>query len=277
MTGIDTNMVSSSVAAAKTHLSEAEKLRLQKAAKDFEALFIGYMLKSMKSTVPESDYLGDGFGGDIMGSMFDTELAGQISKGSPLGIAEKMYQKLTGESLKKAATNGAASYTGHAQTKALPQRHQAKVSPQKTVPSQSMEKRIGQYQHLIDTSAQKNGVDSTLIKAVIATESAGHVYAQSSQDAKGLMQLIDSTASDMGVKNVWNPKENIEGGAKYLRKMLDTFDGNVELAVASYNAGPGTVQKHGGIPPIKETKEYVNRVMKYWNYFQQQKVNGDGK
>jgi soluble lytic murein transglycosylase-like protein len=79
----------------------------------------------------------------------------------------------------------------------------------------------------------------------------------------------------MGVRNVWNPRENIFGGAKYLQQLLERFRGNLEQAVASYNAGPGAVEKHGGVPPIKETKEYVRRVMSYMQYFQQQEIMGD--
>jgi len=80
------------------------------------------------------------------------------------------------------------------------------------------------------------------------------------------MQLIDSTASNMGVKNVWDPKENIFGGTKYLSQMLRKYNGNVNLALASYNAGPVNVQKYGGVPPFEETQNYIKRVIGYFNH-----------
>jgi soluble lytic murein transglycosylase-like protein len=85
------------------------------------------------------------------------------------------------------------------------------------------------------------------------------------------MQLIDTTAAEMGVVNVWDPEDNIFGGAKYLSKLLNRFEGNVKNAVASYNAGPEAVKKYNGIPPYKETRNYVEKVMNYFEYFRQLK------
>ena len=111
-----------------------------------------------------------------------------------------------------------------------------------------------------------------MIKAVIAAESGGDRNAVSPKDAKGLMQLTDSTASDMGVRNVWNPGENIQGGAKYLQTLIQRFPGDPESVIASYNAGPGRVAKHGGVPAIPETQAYVRRVMNYMNYYEQEEA-----
>lgn len=137
-------------------------------------------------------------------------------------------------------------------------------------PKSRIAERLATYETIIDTAAQAHGVDPVLIKAVIATESAGKANARSSKEAKGLMQLIDSTAADMGVKNVWDPEENINGGTKYLKKMLERFDGDLKLALASYNAGPGAVERHKGIPPYRETRDYVSRVMHYMKQYEQE-------
>lgn len=254
-------------------MDPAKKAKLQKAAKQFESMFTSYMLRTMRKSIPDSGMFGDGFGGDMMEDMFDMELANQFSKGNSMGIAEMLYRKLTGESLEKnPEMMQMVKQSGVVKKMSKPRpKEQKKVSFIK--PSRSMETRLDHLQTIIDTAAQKHGVDSTLVKAVIASESAGMTDARSPKQAKGLMQLIDSTATEMGVGNVWDPKENIQGGTKYLKQMLTKFHGNVPLALASYNAGPAAVERHKGIPPYKETKEYVNRVMKYWRHFQQQEVN----
>lgn len=139
------------------------------------------------------------------------------------------------------------------------------ISTNKVKPSSSAMKRIDKYNDLIESASKKFNVDAQLIKSVILTESAGKADAKSSANAKGLMQLMDSTASDMGVNNPWNPKENINGGTKYLSKLLKSYKGDIDLTLAAYNAGPGNVKKYDGIPPFKETQNYVKRVNNYLN------------
>ncbi|MEW6653804.1 MAG: lytic transglycosylase domain-containing protein, partial [Bacteroidota bacterium] len=101
------------------------------------------------------------------------------------------------------------------------------------------------------------------------TESAANNKAVSRAKAKGLMQLIDSTASDMGVRNVFNPRENILGGTKYFAQMLRQYSGDVKLALAAYNAGPQNVAKYKGVPPFEETKNYINKVLGYLDHFKE--------
>lgn len=121
------------------------------------------------------------------------------------------------------------------------------------------------YQSIIKSVADKYSIDPSLIHAVITTESNYNQGAVSRKGAMGLMQLMPSTASLMGVSNPFRPEENIEGGTKYLRYLLDRFGGDLRLALAAYNAGPEYVQKYGTIPPISETKEYVKKVLLLYN------------
>ncbi len=113
---------------------------------------------------------------------------------------------------------------------------------------------------LIEAAARKYKVDPKLVAAVAEVESNGNQDAVSSVGAIGVMQLMPDTAASLGV-DPYNKQQNIEGGAKYLRQMLDTFGGDTRKAVAAYNAGPGAVKDYGGVPPYKETQNYVKKVL----------------
>ncbi len=135
--------------------------------------------------------------------------------------------------------------------------------------------RVKAYDAIIAKAADTVGVNGNLLKAMIVEESGAKAHARSPKNAKGLMQLIDTTAESMGVKNVWDPHQNIEGGARYLKQQLQKFNGNISLALASYNAGPGNVERYNGIPPFRETQNYVKRVMKVFNALQHMESKSD--
>ena len=120
------------------------------------------------------------------------------------------------------------------------------------------------YDHHISQVSRRYNVDPYLIKAVIKAESDFDCYALSKKGAQGLMQLMPATARELKVRNPFNPHENIDGGTRYLRNMLDIFDGNIPLSLAAYNAGPTLVKRLQKIPRIPETKRYVRKVLGYY-------------
>ncbi len=120
--------------------------------------------------------------------------------------------------------------------------------------------KLDAYRDEIAAAAAEFGVDSALLHAVIHAESAFNPMALSNKGAQGLMQLMPGTASDMGVADAFNASQNIRGGARYLSMLLQSFNGDARLATAAYNAGPGAVQRYGGVPPYDETQVYVQRV-----------------
>ncbi|WP_230661498.1 lytic transglycosylase domain-containing protein [Psychrobacter sp. I-STPA10] len=121
------------------------------------------------------------------------------------------------------------------------------------------------YDAFIRDSGARHGVDPALIKAMMHTESAFNPNARSPVGAQGLMQLMPATARRFAVNNPWNPAENIEGAAKYIAWLKRRFNNNIEFVVAGYNAGEGNVTKYGGIPPFRETQNYVKKVLGRYN------------
>lgn len=121
------------------------------------------------------------------------------------------------------------------------------------------------YDIMIESIADRHGVERGLVKAIMHTESSFNPYARSHVGAQGLMQLMPATAKRFNVSNSYDPQQNIEGGVKYLRWLMKRFDGNISLVLAAYNAGEGNVDKYRGIPPFKETQDYVKKVMDRYN------------
>jgi soluble lytic murein transglycosylase-like protein len=122
--------------------------------------------------------------------------------------------------------------------------------------------RSAQYEAAINEHARRQGVAADLVRAVIQAESAFNPTAVSNKGAMGLMQLMPSTAQELGVTNPFDPEQNIRGGVTYLKQLLNRYDQKVELALAAYNAGSGNVDKYGSVPPFKETRSYVDKITK---------------
>ena len=131
---------------------------------------------------------------------------------------------------------------------------QAGANTEKLTPRQKI-------QDIISRMSKKHGVDEKLVNALIKQESGFNPNAKSKVGALGLMQLMPTTAKGLGVTNPMDPEQNVEGGVKYLKSMLNKYNGNIILALAAYNAGPGAVDKYDGVPPYKETQNYVRSIL----------------
>ncbi|MBI5584988.1 MAG: lytic transglycosylase domain-containing protein [Deltaproteobacteria bacterium] len=126
---------------------------------------------------------------------------------------------------------------------------------------------VTKYDHLIRAASRKYSLDPALVKAVIHAESRFDPQALSPKGAMGLMQLDPVTVKELKITDPFNPKYNIYGGVRYLRGLLDIFEGDKHLALAAYNAGPNRVHQHRGVPPFKDTKKYLTRVLRYLDYY----------
>lgn len=265
---------------------EQEKARLKKATKEFESFFTYYMLKTMRQTIPDNALSEDmlfknKLGKDIFNQMFDMELSRHITDGGGGSISEILYQSM--ERLIEAKYNADAD---RPDIKPLNQPDKTNFKPIKeglpideTKDNQLKElkvdnpfyqirvsgRRVSQdsiladFGDYINSAAKATSLDPALIYSVIKVESAGDPKAVSPAGAKGLMQLKDSTAAELGVNEVFDPEENIKAGSRYLGRLIKRF-GSLELGLAAYNAGPGTVSRYGGVPPFKETQQYIQKV-----------------
>jgi len=142
-----------------------------------------------------------------------------------------------------------------------------KLVAQKLSRQKSKETSPSTYERYINKTAMNHGVSPALVKAVIQAESDFRPQAISQKGAIGLMQVMPSTAETVSARHLFNPRYNIQVGVRYLKQLLKTFDGDEKLAVAAYNSGPRKVKKYGGVPPYKETRVYVKRVLSYYRSF----------
>jgi soluble lytic murein transglycosylase-like protein len=187
---------------------------------------------------------------------------GRYQPSTELLSAEKKADRFSDKQVLAAAKTSSGKDTGAtlAAAKATPS-----LRPSVAMPSEKQSYSHERYkiEKSIQKAASKYDLPPGLIKGVIRAESNFQVDAVSRAGAQGLMQLMPATAKELGVTKPFNIDQNIDGGAHYLRKMLDSFGGDVKLALAAYNAGPGTVRKYAGNVPFRETMQYVNRVLRF--------------
>lgn len=267
----------------KSRYDVKQKEKIASATKQFESLLTSMMLKSMNQTnggMLGGQEEGEGYGNDIFDTVFQQEIANKMSETKSLGVAEMLYKKITGENMPEDIKRKVSERMDRLKTNNVSEETKpikvhnlsVPVDSTKVQPSASSLDRINKFQNHIDEASESYGIDKNIIKSIILTESAGNNKAVSGAKAKGLMQLMDSTATDMGVRNVFNPRENILGGTKYFAQMLRQYSGDVKLALAAYNAGPQNVEKYKGVPPFDETKSYIKKVLSYVEHFKESKL-----
>lgn len=204
--------------------------KLHEAAESFEALMAGFLVRSLRQSMSPGGFYGNAYGGEIYQSMMDEVLAQTLATRANLGIAAALERQFGSRDVKQ--TPDDAEWKSR-------------------------------FDHLVETAAQKTGLDANLLRAMIRQESAGDPKAVSAKGAAGLMQLMPATAALLGLRDRFDPEENIHAGARYLAGLLRRF-GNLEHALAAYNAGPEAVERYGGVPAYPETEDYVARVMKIY-------------
>ncbi len=233
---------------------DARRLKLRRATRDFESLFIAQMLKNMRRVRwSESE---DSFGKDVMLEVADEAVSRQLAETSMLGIGDLLYQRL----IERLGSEDSSEPP-------LPEMIPVAVQPPSAGPvavtrpsGGPVADTLSRFRSEIDAATQDTGLSPQLIAAVINAESSGNPRAVSPKGAVGLMQLMPGTAAEVGVDDAENPAENILGGSRYLKKLLDRF-GELRLALAAYNAGPARVERYRDVPPYVETQTYVQRVM----------------
>lgn len=247
---------------SESQLKPAEKARVEKAAREFEAVFLRQLIASMRKA---GEALGEDSQGEsekISMDMAWDGLANQMAEAGGLGIAKLVEPWLAKDMGALRGLQGMSAEAGNASMI----RNSSPVQASRAYVEQQKTGRTVDLDDLVKRASAATGVDSSLIRGVIQAESAGNAKALSPKGAVGLMQLMPSTAAELGVDPT-DPAQNVLGGARYLASLLKRFDGDETLALAGYNAGPGAVDRYGGVPPYRETRNYVSSVLSHRRRF----------
>ncbi|MBD3216657.1 MAG: transglycosylase SLT domain-containing protein [candidate division Zixibacteria bacterium] len=285
--------------------TDQDEHKLKKAIRGFESMFVLQLLKSMRSAYLSggsksglgkdtfmsiadqalADYIGknDGLGmaklleqhfNKLQDSRVKTDVKTTDPKHIPLGESSINSSQNIGQ-IKKALENlinlehdrtapNKIFYKVNREDDVKPAVEPQTISAEDETVSKPNNV-ASEIEDAVSDASKTHGLPKNLIEAIIKAESNGNPKAVSPKGAKGLMQLVDTTAADMGVVDTFDVKQNVMGGSKYMKMLLNRFKGDLKLALAAYNAGPGNVEKHDGIPPFKETINYVDKVLKFMN------------
>ncbi|PID80579.1 hypothetical protein CSB20_06830 [bacterium DOLZORAL124_64_63] len=252
---------------------------LKAAAEQFEGVFLNTMLKAMRATVPDNELFNSSGPTKFYQQMLDSEMATAMATGpSRVGVADLIVRQF------QATVDGDAEGAPRILPRSAPvsapasapmalERYRSmgevtgevaqrlRLRARAADAGAAVADTLSRFETEIHTAAQRAGVDPALVLAVVMQESGGDPLAVSPRGATGLMQLMPTTAAELGVQDATCPAQNIAGGSRYLQKMLTRYDGDLELALAAYNAGPGHVDRAGrSVPGFAETRRYVQKV-----------------
>jgi len=261
--------------------------KLEQAAREFERLLVERMLTAMQESLDEGLFPSQGAGADWYTSLFNQEVSREISSGQGLGVARSLLDQLGSQAAPSQAggagedllglARGAGARAGLASLdRAFELRRKERegelLEPLSTLSRRSElyraaraestaadSPRRAEMKALVREVAAEVGVDARLALALVETESGFNPHARSPKGAMGLAQLMPDTARGLGVRDPLDPRQNLKGGLTYLKRMLEKYQDR-DLALAAYNAGPGAVDRHKGIPPYRETRAYVARI-----------------
>jgi len=225
--------------------------KLKEACRQFEALFISRLLNEMEKTVPKDPIVKDNAENSIYRFFYINALSNKISEDSPFSIATTLFNSL------KEYFDYRTHLPKNLEKKPIKLPVEKKF---KTLPKGDARMKI--IEKAIDDASKRFHVSKKLLYGIIKAESSFNPYAVSKAGAVGLMQLMPQTAIELGVRDLFNIRENIMGGAKYIAKLIKEFK-DYRKALAAYNAGPSNVKKYNGVPPFKETRDYVKKVLAY--------------
>ncbi len=232
------------------HPAGEKEFALKKACEGFEEIMLRELLSEMDKTVPKDPLLKNSAANGIYKSMYTNALSNKIATESSFGIGKLLFDSL----------KDYVSYKNlPKKINIKPLKAETKFIDKNIKHSKNKEEIIN---NAVDKASKKYKVPKQLIYGIIKAESGFNPKSISNKGAVGLMQLMPQTALEMGVKHIWNIEENIMGGTKYISSLINRFK-NSKMAIAAYNAGPGNVSKYKGIPPFKETQNYVKKVLAY--------------